>query len=430
MHSRDYYVRELSKTYADSVCHRNCLYTHFDAAVSEIEITTKSNYEVFVLPESWRQLSTNFSPFRLVQYFVKRVLELKPFRIVIEVLCGSTADLARISAAFGIETVLRVDDFRVLETQDSIQNRWNAGLLACVDYIVASDSETLKAITRNFPQFTHKVVNVLPVETPRQNVHFGSFGYEAYAFGMRDHALLTRMQSGHTDFFRDCKSVLDVGCGTGVFLDCLHRQRVNATGVERNFQSAQFAKSLGLDVTVQDALTFLEQQHDCYDGIYCSHFVEHLPFDEVERLILLIAQTLAPGGNAVFVFPDPESIRTQLLGFWRDPEHVRLYHPEIVEALANVHGLDLIHNSQQIPGRLVGSFALTPPVYPDSQNDLPNGLWKRLLTVLGIAHVSELKYERNRRAHLESTIDTLWRANQTWAWEDNVTLHFRKIQHD
>ena len=349
---------------------------------------------------------------------------------MIELLCGATADLARISAALGIETVLCVDDAYILMAEDPIQQRWNGGLLACVDYIVSKNTESSRTIAQNFPQFAHKFLNVLPVEPTQKSNTFSSYGYETYAFGMRDHALLTRMQSDHTKFFEGCKCVLDVACGTGVFMECLHRQHIPARGVERNRQSAQYAKSLGLTVAVEDALTFLEGQHDCYHGIYCSHFVEHLPFDAVERLVMLIAQALKFGGNAVFVFPDPESIRTQLLGFWRDPEHVRLYHPDIVEALANVHGLDLIHNSQHIPGRLVGPFTLMPPQHPHSQNAPPNGLWKRLLSVLGVAHVSELKYERNRREHLESTVDTLWRANQTSAWDDNVVLHFKKNRHD
>ena len=389
----------------------------------------KGEAEVFVLPEEWRGLGVRFGPFLLIQYFSKRVLELKPSRIIIEALSGATADLARISCALGIETVLCVDDAHALQSANPIQQRWNTGLLACVDYLIAKDPHTSSTIAHNFPQSVHKVLNSLPIEPQHKNARPDIFGYEAYAFGMRDHALLTAMQSSHTRYFEGCKNVLDVGSGTGVFLECLCRQQIAAKGVERNQQSAQFAKSLGLDVEVQDALTFLEQQHSCYDGIYCSHFVEHLPFDAVERLVKLIAQALKRGGSAVFVFPDPESIRSQLLGFWRDPEHVRFYHPEIIEVLGNIYGLSLVGSSQNSPARSVVPFGFQPP---SNTHLLPPGdrkhygLWSRFLAAVGIAQASEIERERAHRTHLEGVVQTLWKVNQTWAWDDNAVLHFTR----
>jgi hypothetical protein len=54
-----------------------------------------------------------------------------------------------------------------------------------------------------------------------------------------------------------------------------------------------------------------------------------------------LVRAVEPGGTVVLVFPDPESIRSQLLGFWRDPEHVRFYHPDLIELMARAHGLGL-----------------------------------------------------------------------------------------
>jgi hypothetical protein len=51
------------------------------------------------------------------------------------------------------------------------------------------------------------------------------------------------------------------------------------------------------------------------------------------------------------------------------------------------------------------------------------------LTHFGIVHVSELQRERALREHLHKNLEQLWAVNQTWAWEDNATLVFRKSSH-
>jgi O-antigen chain-terminating methyltransferase len=310
-------------------------------------------------------------------------------------------------------------------------HRWTQGLLGCIDYVVSGDPAFADVLNRHYPQLKLTQYDALPLNPLRVRENSQSFGYASYAFGMRDHGLLTAMQQGLTAHFTQCQNVLDVGCGTGVFLECLQRANISAMGVERNAQSARFAKSLALKVAEQDALDFLAEQRGAFDGIYCSHFVEHLPFEGVERLVQLVAQALQPGGKAVFVFPDPESIRSQLLGFWRDPEHVRFYHPDILSVLGRVHGLSSVHNSQNIPGRCVGPFSLAPPPAIESPDAVQTGSrwWSRLLARMGVVHVSELQREKVLRLHLQKNLEQLWAVSQTWAWEDNATLVFRKTSH-
>jgi len=146
----------------------------------------------------------------------------------------------------------------------------------------------------------------------------------------------------------------------------------------------------------------------------------------VERLVRLCAGALRPGGVAVFTFPDPESIRSQLLGFWRDPEHVRFYHPEIIEVLALGQGLALESSSQRQPGRRVVGFSLAPPEAPVAPA-APPGRWQRLLARCGIATQAALAAEQHQRERVEGRVRQLWDVNQTWAWDDNVVLRFRKI---
>ena len=391
MHTVDFRVQSSATTDFSADADPWGLHIRFDPAHIGPHCSRVSAHH-FVLSPAWQPTSAHFGPFELIQHFVQQLQQVQPRRVVIEELNGATADLARMACALGIPTVIE-NEFP--PAQDADSQRWSTALRQSLSH--ASHTQDL------------------PIQ----------FGYEAYALGMRNHALLAQMQAPHASHFTGCKKVLDVGCGTGVFLDLLARQGVTAEGVERNLQSARFAESLGLCVHTADALEFLAQHPRQYDGLYCSHFVEHLPIDAVERLIQLCAQALQPGGMAVFTFPDPESIRSQLLGFWRDPEHVRFYHPELIETLAQVHGLQAEFNSQQIPGRTVGPFSLQPPQAPPGP-PAPTGLWSRWAKALGLATAADLATLQAHNQHQQHLIEQLWQVNQTWAWEDNVVLRLRK----
>jgi O-antigen chain-terminating methyltransferase len=210
---------------------------------------------------------------------------------------------------------------------------------------------------------------------------------------------------------------------------------------------------MGLDVTVADALEFLDQTRDSFDGVYCSHFVEHLPFEAVKRTLQLIARRMVKGGILVLVFPDPESIRSQLLGFWRDPEHVRFYHPELIALIAATVGFELEWSSYMEQPHSVAPFTANPP--PSDRVGAPPllvggesvsalGFGERVLQLLGL--VTQKRFRRleerlsgwsNELAvyfrqcaefdqQLENRTNVLWSVNQTWSWNDNVTLRLRK----
>lgn len=365
---------------------------HFDAQASgcaPLDADTGSQR----LPAHWQALGARFAPFDIVGPFVKRLLAQSPTAVRFTGASAVSADLARIASALGFAC-----------EAPALLAHPGTGL----------DAEGLR--------WLRALQTLLSQPTPPRQA---GFGYETYAFGMRDHALLQAMQAGMVPHFEGCQRVLDVGCGTGMFVDLLLRHGLNARGVERNRQSAAYARALGLDVEIEDALAHLETSPQAYDGLYCSHFVEHLPMDAVERLVRLCAGALQPGGVAVFTFPDPESIRSQLLGFWRDPEHVRFYHPEIIEVLALAQGLALEFSSQRQPGRRVVGFSLTPPEAPAVPAPAP-GPWQRLLERCGIATQHALQTERRQREQVERWVRQLWDVNQTWAWDDNVVLRFRK----
>ena len=148
------------------------------------------------------------------------------------------------------------------------------------------------------------------------------------------------------------------------FLQCLQEQGIKSKGVERKPAIANYGRGMRFNTVIDDALAYLDSSNDTFDGVYCSHFVEHLPFQMVETLLGSIASILRPGGVATLAFPDPESIRSQLLGFWRDPEHVRFYHPELITSVAFTFGLDLEWSSHHAQPHRIASFTDDPDPVP------------------------------------------------------------------
>jgi len=169
------------------------------------------------------------------------------------------------------------------------------------------------------------------------------------------------MQAPYVELFRGCRRVLDLACGSGIFLELLAQAGIRAAGVERNEQVAADARGRGIDVLHSDVFDFLGADGERFDGVYCSHFIEHLPFDQLLRLIELIADRLEEGGRLVLVFPNPESIRMQLFGFWKDPEHVRFYHADLIESVCRHYGLPVETTNKDDAPLLLGPLTVEPP---------------------------------------------------------------------
>lgn len=353
---------------------------------------------------------------------------------------GATLDLSRVAAMLGIESyfVFDVDDVRRLLDSHHSAGQWVGSCFNAAVKVYVDSELSHEKLLAHWPELKSK----LDIVEDTRSLNFDkttstdhSFDYSVYEMVLRDHTLLYLMQKGDAKHFAGCSSVLDLGAGTGIFLDVLRANGIPATGVERNKDLVSYGTSMGLNLIASDAMDYLKRQAGEFDGVYCSHFVEHLPIDVVEQLISGVARSLKEQGVAVFTFPDPESIRSQLLGFWRDPEHVRFYHPELITNIARAQGLCLEWSSYDDAPHDVVSFSVNAPEV--SLLKIPEArpsLWQRILAAFGVASASHLcqlqtalsqQIEINRQ--LVDRTNQLWDVNKTWAWNDNVTLRFRKL---
>ncbi len=411
--------------------------------------------EVIRVLDATRGYSGGFSQHALNHFVAQAVLRERPAVLYVDSFEGCTVDLPRVAALLGIPVVMRLGPpAESLQALDASTTAWLRAALSSCSRLLATDERTRDLWPPSLLDPTS--IEVAPSnDGPLQGLLDAPaaeyrYDYSVYEFCQRDHPLLVGMQRPGVRHFEGCSNVLDLACGVGIFLACLADEGIAAMGVERDARIAEYARGMGLQVVTADALEHLGAAKT-YDGIHCSHFIEHLPVEGVQKLLELALDALEPGGVLVLVFPDPESIRSQLLGFWRDPEHVRFYHPELVMGMATAAGFLPEYSSYEDQPHRVVSFAEDPPPVTrptasvSALEEFPaDGPLDRLLGLLGLASRARLtRLEKSLAnlgeslaevsagqvaalASLEARTDVLWDVSRTWAWNDNVTLRLRK----
>lgn len=104
--------------------------------------------------------------------------------------------------------------------------------------------------------------------------------------------------------------ILDVGCGSGHFLQYLKDEGYkNSEGIDISKQQCDYAMGFGLKVTrVDDAITFLANCKCIYDQIYLSDVLEHFSKDEITEILGYAYSALLPGGSVVIRVPNMANI--------------------------------------------------------------------------------------------------------------------------
>ncbi|MEM4330486.1 MAG: class I SAM-dependent methyltransferase [Candidatus Pacearchaeota archaeon] len=133
-----------------------------------------------------------------------------------------------------------------------------------------------------------------------------------------------------SSFFKDCKRILDVGCSVGRVIS-LDPKRIE--GVDIDKVALKIASSKGYSVKFADVSRKLPFKDSSFDGVFCSHVIEHL-FDP-KKALLEMKRVLKNKGKIVIITPDYiMTSRKYKNGFWSDYTHKRPFIPESLEKLA------------------------------------------------------------------------------------------------
>jgi 2-polyprenyl-3-methyl-5-hydroxy-6-metoxy-1,4-benzoquinol methylase len=115
-------------------------------------------------------------------------------------------------------------------------------------------------------------------------------------------------------FGTEGKSLLDIGCGTGDFLEIAQQNDWTVSGIEPN-QSARIIANKKVEAAVYEIEELLKFQDHSFDVITLWHVLEHLP--KLEEHILTIKRLLKPNGTLIIAVPNYKSYDAEhYKNFW------------------------------------------------------------------------------------------------------------------
>lgn len=111
--------------------------------------------------------------------------------------------------------------------------------------------------------------------------------------------------------FREClddlggfgRSILEVGCGEGIFLGMAQAVGYDATGLDLNSAAIAVAKAKGLSAFTLTLEAYTADEHRQFDGVVLFHTLEHV--EDPHALLCNIARVLRPGGPVSLSVPSP-----------------------------------------------------------------------------------------------------------------------------
>jgi SAM-dependent methyltransferase len=135
-------------------------------------------------------------------------------------------------------------------------------------------------------------------------------------------ATVRERQQFYLPYFKNCRRIVDLGCGRGEFLELLKENGVAGVGVDLNPDAISACRAKSIEAHQSDIFGYLSAQPDeSFDGIFCVHVVEHLAPETLPNLVNLAARKLKPGGLLAIETPNPGCLAIFAGDFYLDPTH-------------------------------------------------------------------------------------------------------------
>jgi O-antigen chain-terminating methyltransferase len=142
-------------------------------------------------------------------------------------------------------------------------------------------------------------------------------------------------------YFKKSGPVLDIGCGRGIFLGLLAEAGIPGMGVDHSPESLEFCRTKGFNVFHEDARSYLARHEHYFGGIFCSHVIEHIGYEDAMSFLELCYNALSADGTLVMLTPNPEDLAVIADIYWLDPTHVRPYPRLLLKSMLQANGFEV-----------------------------------------------------------------------------------------
>ena len=197
-----------------------------------------------VVPAATRKVVARFDQHVLNRALAQMILRERPDAVYIRGLYGCSLDLPRVARLLGLPVCLEVQRLPLASTLDARTAQALTSVLAGVDVLVMDAPQNLGLPMGEMPiQVDSREGGIAAlIKRKPDSVSTLERDYALYEFCLRDHPLLVEMQRQYLPHFQGCASVLDLGCGAGIFLEMLGDAGIAAMGVERSPLIAEYAR--------------------------------------------------------------------------------------------------------------------------------------------------------------------------------------------
>jgi SAM-dependent methyltransferase len=137
--------------------------------------------------------------------------------------------------------------------------------------------------------------------------------------------------------------LLDIGCGTGYFLQAAKERGWIVSGIEKEAKARERAAAR-TGLTVKDENGLQEMENASFDAVTLWHVLEHL--ENLNGTIGKIREIITPEGIVVLALPN---CRSYDAGFYKErwaaydiPRHLWHFSPGSIERLLAVHHLKIV----------------------------------------------------------------------------------------
>lgn len=253
--------------------------------------------------------------------------------------------------------------------------------LMCKDYTVSR--ETFQIISCNSCGF--KFTNPRP-EEEKLGEYYKSETYISHSNSkkgfinsayqiVRKYTLLKKLQL-ISKYYKTGK-ILDIGCGTGEFLNICKSAKWNTIGIEPDADARKKAiENYGLDVKVESEIKDLESES--FDIISMWHVLEHVP--RLNERIKDLKRLLKPNGIIIIAVPNCNSLDAKIYAkHWAAydlPRHLYHFTPTDIESIFKNHGLGIF----KILPMIFDSFyvSILSEKYRTERSNIIRAIWNGL----------------------------------------------------
>lgn len=260
-------------------------------------------------------------------------------------------------------------------------------LLSCKDYTVSGEIFFIEvcqncqtAITQNMPDITeigryYQSENYISHSNTKKGL------VNTIYHVVRSYMLGKKQQLVETTTRKKSGTVLDIGCGTGYFLDTLQQTGWTTQGIEADEKARQFASTqFNLQVFAPEKLSTLPSAS--FDVVTLWHVLEHI--HDLGLYMSEIHRILKPDGVLIIAVPNYDSYDAkhykELWAAWDVPRHLWHFTPKSLSFLAQRFKFQL-QNHYLMP---FDSFyvSLLSEKYKKNSLALVAGFWHGFLSLL------------------------------------------------